>query len=71
MERSKESARKVLHELIEPARSLTDDETAKSLLSEELIDRVFEEAWLGQFASSRAEFKTKIREIIGDTIRTA
>ena len=44
------------------------DEAARTLLTEDLVKDVLRVAWRNQFEDQRSEFRSKVKEIVTDTI---
>jgi hypothetical protein len=66
--RTKQGALEVLLGLRQSVVGTMNDEMARILLTDGLIEDVFREAWRSQFDDERGDFRAKLREIVSDAI---
>ena len=61
---TKERALKVLLQTLEQARIEVSDDSAKTLLTDQLLIQIFDVAWQHQFDEDRIETMRQFREIV-------
>lgn len=62
--RTKDSALEVLLKHVKKLRDELAEETTRVVLSDELVKKVFESAWIHQFDKERRDFLNRCRELI-------
>lgn len=68
MNRSKQGALEELLILRDGLLHSVKDETARKLLTADLVSKVLEIAWSHQFEDDRAPFRSEVQQVINDAI---
>lgn len=68
IDRSKDAAREAVARAAAEVLDSLDDDMAKSVVSDELIEEVFEIAWRHQFDDNRTPIRTEVQQVVSDRV---
>lgn len=66
--RTKEAAAEVVRDRRKRFAEHSDSQTIQTLLTDDLVESVLEEAWQDQFEDDRTRFLQRVREIVEDVV---